>query len=415
MEKDNKHSVDTSDEPKLGVEEQLEKQSQALRHKKTDGPQKKYLDLSFSWPMLIIIGLATYGIAYAVGKTAKVNTASILWFIVISYLLAIVIYNLGKIIFGYIAGYKIALIEILGFQFNFAGKKFKFRFLLKNIFELHLKMMPRKLDANPLLMLFGGTIFYALIAIILIVLTPVLFSGVSTIYIYYGCAMGALIVLYEMLPVKLDVFNDMYYIIIINKEKGKTLFNRLLLAQAQERAGEFVDDFKLDSVKDSRLKPETLLYKLRKEILNRDYKGAMKTVNEINYYSLYLCDQTKVEALYEQMYVYLVQGYSKEAEKLILVLEKKAKNSADLFSTPYSARTEILIAGLVDNSLEQVLTKRNAFIAQCRYFGPTDCVKKNIELAQKGIDKIKLTHPNWKIYDLPNNMFEVNKQEDDED
>jgi hypothetical protein len=414
MEKDNKNSVDTSSEQKLGVEDQLDKQSKALRNKKNDGPQRKYLDISFSWPMLIIIGLATYGIAYAVGKTTVVSTSSILWFIVISYAIALFVYNLGKIIFGYIAGYKFSLIEILGFQFNFSGKKMKFRFILKNIFELHLKLMPKRVDANPMIMLFGGSIFYIFVVIILIVLAPIFGSSDSETYIYYGCALGALVVFYEMLPVKLDVFNDMYYIILISQEKGKTMFNKLLLAEASERSGEFVEDFELDSVKNSRLKPETLLYKLRKQVLDKNYKDAIKTVEEINYYSLYLSDQTKVETLYEQMYVYLDQGYSREAEKLILLLEKKVKNSADLFATPYAARTEILMAGLVDNSLEQVLVKRNAFIQSCRYFGPTECVQKNIELARKGIVKIKLAHPSWKVYDLPENLFKVNKKEDDE-
>ncbi len=414
MEKDYKNSVETSNEQKLGVEDQLDKQSKALRHKKNDGPQRKYLDISFSWPMLIIIGLATYGIAYAVGKTTSVNTSAILGFIVTSYIIALFVYNLGKIIFGYIAGYKFSLIEILGFQFNFSGKKLKFRFVIKNIFELHLKMMPKREDANPLIMLFGGSIFYIFVVIVLLIVSPIFGTSDAVTYIYYGCALGALVVFYEMLPVKLDVFNDMYYIILITQEKGKTLFNKLLLAESLERAGEFVDDFELDSVKNSRLKPETLLYKLRKQVLDKNYKEAIKTVEEINYYSLYLSDQTKVEALYEQMYIYLDQGYSREAEKLILLLEKKVKNSADLFTTPYATRTEILIAGLVDNSLEQVLVKRDAFIHTCRYFGPTECVQKNIELVRKGITKIKLAHPSWKVYDLPEDVFKVNKREDDE-
>lgn len=415
MEKDNKNKVETSNSTKLGVEDQLDRQSKALRHKDNNGPKKKYLDISFSWPMLIIIGLATYGIAYAVGKTANVNTANILWFIVISYLIAILVYNLGKVIFGYIGGYKLSLLEILGFQFNFAGKKLKFRFLFRNIFELHLKLAPKKTDAKPLIMLLGGTILYVFIALVMIILAPVLFESDTITYIYYGSAMGALVVLYEMLPVKLDVFNDMYYIILINQENAKDTFNNLLLAQSRERAGEFVEDPNFETYENSRLKAEFLLFKLRKEVLDKKYKEAIKTVEKINYYSLYMSDQTKVEALFEQMYVYLDQGYSKEAEKLILVLEKKVKNSADLFTTPYRARTELMIAGLVDNSLDQVLVKRDAFINECRYFGPTDCVKKNIELARRGIRKIKLAHPNWKIYDLPENIFEIKKGIDDED
>lgn len=415
MDNKNKKSADTSNEQKLGVEEQLDRQSKALRNRKNHGPKKKYLDISFSWPMLILIGLATYGISFAMGKSANVNTASILWFIVISYLLAFFVYNLGKVIFGLIAGYKVSLIEILGFQFNFAGKKFKFRFTIKNLFELHLKLVPKNVDAKATFMLFGGTVFYAFVTIILIIVAQFMTQTDSILYIYYGCAMGALVVVYEMLPVKLDVFNDMYYIILINQENGKELFNKLLMAQSQERAGEFVDDFELESVENSRLKPESLLYKMRKEVLAKKYKEAMKTFEKIDYYSLYLSDQTIVEALYELMYTYLDQGFSKDAEKLILLLEKKVKNSADLFTTPYTARTEILMAGLVDNSLDQVLVKRNAFIKQCLYFGPTECVKKNIELARRGISKIKMAHPNWKVYNLPDNIFESKVDQDDED
>jgi len=415
----NKNKEETSNsEQKLGVEDVLKKQSQAIRNEKSNGPARKFFDFSFSWPMIIVLGLGTFGISFALSRNpASLGTQEVILFIILSYACALLVYNIGKTIFGYLSGYKISLIEILGLQINMSGDKTKVRYLFRNIAEFHLKMMPKKENPNPKLMLMGGTIFYILVAAVILIVGSTLSSN-TMIKIYFGVGLGAMVVVYEMLPVKLDTANDMYLMILSNSPENQEVFNKVLLAEAAERAGKYVEDFKIEDFGNSRIKPQSLLYTLRGQVYAKDYKAALATVDKIEYNALYLTDQDKAEALYEQMYIYLLQGRSKDAERLILKLEKRVKNSSDLFITSSSARTSVLIAGLVDNSLEQVLLKRYDFIKQCRYFGKTDRVLNDIELTRNGILKIKRAHPDWELEQLPEDLFEeklVIKDEDDED
>jgi len=415
----NKNKEETSNtEQKLGVEDVLNKQSEAIRKENNNGPVRKFLDFSFSWPMIIVLGLGTYGISFAVSRTAaNLVTQDVILFIIISYVCALLVYNIGKTIFGYLSGYKISIIEILGLQINMSGDKTKVRYLFRNIAEFHLKMMPKKENPNPKFMFMGGTIFYVLIAAILLIVGTTLSSN-TMILIDYGVGLGAMIIVYEMLPVKLDTSNDMYLMIASNSPENRVAFNKVLSAEASERAGKYIDDLKIENFGKSRIKPQSLLYTLRGQVYAKDYKAALDTIDKIEYNSIYLTDQDKAEALYEQMYIYLLQGRSKDAERLILRLEKRVKNSSDLFVTPSSARTSVLIAGLVDNSLDQVLLKRYDFIKQCRYFGKTDRVLNDIELTRNGIIKIKRAHPDWTLEQLPEDLFEeklISKNEDDED
>lgn len=415
----NKEETSTS-EQKLGVEDVLNKQSEAIRKEKSNGPARKFFDFSFSWPMIIVLGLGTYGISFALSRTtANLETQNLILFIILSYACALLVYNIGKTIFGYLSGYKISLIEILGLQINMSGDKTKVRYLFRNIAEFHLKMMPKKdkPNPNPTLMFLGGTIFYILVAAVLLIVGSTL-SANTMITLYYGVGLGAMIIVYEMLPVKLDTSNDMYLMILSHSPENRETFNKVLTAEALERAGKYIDDFKIKDFGNSRIKPQSLLYTLRSQVYAKEYKAALDTIDKIEYNSLYLTDQDKAETLYEQMYIYLLQGRSKDAERLILRLEKRVKNSSDLFITPSSARTSVLIAGLVDNSLEQVLLKRYDFIKQCRYFGKTDRVMNDIELTRNGISKIKRAHPDWELEQLPENLFEEKitiKDEDDED
>lgn len=396
------NNYDQNDNNKqIDVDQILDKESAATRARFTKAEKKHYLDLNLSWGMLIVIGLATFGIAYALQQSpqSNLNSGYVILFALVSYLAALIIYNLGKILFGYISGYTLSRIEILGLEVVY-GKETKTRYQIKDIFELHLNMTPRSKEENPSpkLMLLGGTITYAIFTGVLLGISfvPSIRTSVS-LCLRYGTALGALLVFYEMFPCKLDTPNDMYLLIISSGEENTLAYNCYLRGLNADYTGEELPSDTFDTYDDSRIKPQTLLAVLHNQVALDDYQPALKTLDAMKKYEIYIQPNQMVEAMYEKIYLYLTHGRTTEAAKEILVLQHQEKNASDIYLSISAFRSDVLISGLLDNSLEEMNESIESFKKEVEFLGQTARVKKEIQLVNAGISRVKSVHPDWDV------------------
>lgn len=385
----------------IDVDKLLDEQSQSVRAKFVKADKKKYLDLNMSWVMLIVLGLATFGIAYALQQSPQANLGSgyIILFVVVSYLAALLIYNLGKLLFGYISGYTLSRLEILGLQMVSSNGKIKTRYLIKNFFELHMNLMPRSKEEEPkpTLMLLGGTIMYAIFTGVIIGVSYLGIPYYLTLCLRYGLAIGALLVFYEMFPCKLDVPNDMYLLIVIAGQTNTKAFNNILRNNNAEYAGLPLEAVDFTDYQTSRVSPQTLLYKLRSQVYSNDYQNALKTIDLMNNLKLNIPSCQQVEAMYEKIYLYLTHGRSSEAAKEILVLQHLEKNTSDITASISSLRCDILISALLDNSLDELNSSMENFIKEAKFIGDNPRTQKEIELVKAEIARIKNVHSDWTL------------------
>jgi len=388
----------------IDVDKLLDEQSHNVRAKFVKADKKKYLDLNMSWIMLIVLGLATFGIAYALQQSPQANLGSgyIILFVIASYIASLIIYNLGKLLFGYISGYTLSRLEILGLQIVAADGKLKARYIIKNFFELHMNLMPRSKEEEPkpTLMLLGGTIMYAIFTVVIIVVSFLGIPFYLTLCLRYGLAIGALLVFYEMFPCKLDVPNDMYLLLITNGQDNKKAFNNILRNNNAEYAGLPIDAIEFSSYDGSRITPQTLLFRLRSQVYSNDYQEALKTVELMNNLKLNVPSCQQVEAMYEKIYLYLTHGRSTEAAKEILVLQHLEKNTSDITASISSLRCDILISALLDNSLDELNSSMENFIKEAKFIGDNPRTQKEIELVKAEITRIKNVHSDWTLGEL---------------
>lgn len=404
---------------KINVDKILEKDSEAARAGIKKGPKKDFLDLNFSWFMLVFIGLATFGIAFAVQKLDEVSlgTGYIILFVIIAFAIAIVAYNLGKILFGYVTGYKVGRIEVLGLQLTFTQSKTKAKYLIEDFAELHLVMVPRKgNDSKPTLMFLGGVIFYAITAAVILGVSFLDMSVSVSVLLRYGTALGSLIVFYELCPVKLDVPNDMYLLIVTSGEENTKAYNDVLKYRYAEMLGEFTEPISYASYENSKIKAQTLVSLLHSEVYAGDYKAALTTLDKIEFYKSYINDNDIAESMYEKMYVYLIHGRSSEAGKYVLTMEHQIKKTSDFHPSISTLRTDISISGLVDNSLDESKDSIEEFKKECEFLGETDRVKMDLDLANNSIARINKAHPDWRLENISltkKKEIDTDKEDDD--
>lgn len=387
-------------QPDINVDEVLDKQSKATRSRFAKGDKKHYMDLNMSWVMLIVMGLATFGIAYALQRETTFLAGYVILYVLIGYAYALVFYNLGKLICGAAKGYKVSRVEILGMQFIRTGKKTIFSFTLGNIFELHMNLTPKDNQPhNPTLMFWGGTIFYLIgaIAAFGVSFIPSL-SVNATTTIRFATAIGALLVFYEIFPCKLDVPNDMYWFLVTRNKEDRDAYNKFLLDEYDDLVGNIPTAKVFTHYKNSRTQPLTLLAVLHSQVYAGDYTNALKTITSMETYDVVLSDRMRVEALYEQVYLYLTHGRTSESEKLIMDLQSQVKKTSDYHPSLSALRSDVLISGLLDNSLEAVQDSLAAFAKAAVVFGADNLrVIKETSLVNAAITRIKTAHPDWKI------------------
>lgn len=388
------------------IDEVVEEVTSKNKKKEDEGGTKKsFFDINFSWGALLIIAGATFGISYAHQQSLVTSTfnsyAYLFIYVICSFLFGLVTYNLGKIVFGAIASYKIASIDVLGFKYIFKDKeknqKGKASFSLKRILELHMAMRPTKENANPTLMLLGGTISFLAFAVIDIVLAMSLEGNIKT-SLFYGAILGSLVMIYEILPVRLDCPNDMYLLIHTRKEEGRIAFNLNLLNAWYNLRNEDLVSHEFESYDDNRLKAATLVTDLHNACYEKDFKKANELIEKIIFYKNYLDESSLCETQAERLYVYLSTGRTQESDKLVVKYSHDLRNTSNYTKSISALRTDVLIGGLLDNSLDETKDAIRIFVKQAHAFTSlSERTLKEIKIVNENIAKINSVHPDWKV------------------
>ena len=95
----------------IDVDQLLDKQSEQTRSKFIKEDKKKFLDINFSWPMLIVVAGGIFGFGFAMQSGTTYGAGFAILYIIIALIAAIILYNIGKMIFASLSGYKVGRIE----------------------------------------------------------------------------------------------------------------------------------------------------------------------------------------------------------------------------------------------------------------------------------------------------------------
>lgn len=316
-----------------------------------------------------------------------------------------VLYELAHMLGAKIGRYDILSVNILGICFYKAEGRTKIKFSAFDGLTGETKINPKKdveKEPNPTPYLLFGTLFYV-VEIIAVVLAFSFLTAVKNLtlnnvgyFLLIVGALGGLILLYNIMPFKLDSINDGYRLTMTTNAKNKIAFNELLRVENAIAAGDSEIEIKtFDQI--TNFTAELNLNKVYLLLEEKKYKEAEELLDIILGGKTELTPKVYIRARAQKIYINLVTKSLEDAkefyEKEVDVQERR-EISNDI-SMP-SIRTYILMAGLLDKSRSETVLALNKVLKAYKKT-PKKRQKIEMKLYNEALNMVIEAHPTWEL------------------
>lgn len=193
---------------------------------------KNYVNLS--WLVYLIMGIIGFFLVRFFFD--ELNLATVydldisiyifdLFIIIYGFISCGLVYNLGKLIFSLISGYKLVYFNLYFLGIEKINNKNRFFFGLKHELNCKVVMEPKKEEVNTTLPLLGGTIFtlvavaltYVLIFALKTSATTKFFFLVSSLFYFF-------MILLNIIPCRMDSLNDGFTLLLLKDKSKKNIY-----------------------------------------------------------------------------------------------------------------------------------------------------------------------------------------------
>lgn len=328
-----------------------------------------------------------------------------------------VLFEVAHILGAKIGRYDILKVNVLGFCFyKTAEEHWKFKFSGFDGLTGETKIVPKKeakKEPNPRPYLLFGTLFFV-VEIIICVTLFVLFNSmndnstdaalvqrVRTLYdigyfLLVVAFIGGMILIYNIIPVKLDATTDGYRLTLVSNPKNKVAFNELLRVEREIELGNSDVEIKtFDEI--TNFTADLNLSKVYVLLECENYRDALVLVNQILDNAANISPKVYIRALAQKVYIYIMTLPLEEAiARLDVEVSDDMRREISKDTTMVCARAYILIAALIDKSKSEcIITISNIK----KSFKNTAPARRAIEvkLFNKALDKAIEAHPDWEL------------------
>lgn len=354
----------------------------------------------------IIFGLT---VLQEFSKNANMDNGEFIGFILGAIISGVVfnalIFELGHIIGAKIGRYEILSVNILGFMFYKLDGKFKFKFSSYDGLTGETRINPKanvKKEPNPTPYLLFGTLLY----IVELLAVLILFSYFNSMkkasfetaayFLLVVATLGGLILVYNMMPLKLDSMNDGYRLTLTTNSKNKIAFNELLRVENAIEAGDA--DIEVKTFEQiTNFTADLNLNKVYLLLEEKKYKEAEELLDLILSGKETLSQKTYIRARAQKIYINIFTKTLDEAKKFYeeeVSVQERREISRDVSMA--SIRTYILMAGLLDKSRSETVLTLNKVL---KAYKKTPSKRKEIErtLYNEALNLIIKAHPSWEL------------------
>ena len=360
--------------------------------------------------VLILAIAVVFGITVLQHHAAKFNNTFIYILFIVGAIAAGLLFNSLMYelahVFGAKAGrYKIVSVNILGLQWYKEDGKTKFKFGGFDGLTGETKIVPKedaKKEPNPSPYLLFGTMFY-LIELIIIVVLFTLFKDNSNSILenigYFALIMGVIggmILLYNILPIKLDSITDGYRLRMCTNAANKKAFNELLRVEYAISQGQTDVEIKtFDQI--TNFTADLNLNKVYVLLDKKDFVEAEKLIDIILTGKDNISDKVYIRARAQKIYINIMSKPLEEAKEFYdkeVPMDERRYLSADI--SMVSIRTYLLMSGLLDGAKSECMIAINN-VRKCFNSTPKQRRKTEATLFNDAINRINELHPKWKF------------------
>ena len=325
-----------------------------------------------------------------------------------------ILFELAHVIGAKIGKYKVLSVNVLGFCFYKDDKKTKFKFSSYDGLTGETKIVPKEgmVDkANPYPYLFFGSLFFALEAVaVMIVFSIYRQAGGILGDVAYGVltigAIGLVVLLYNIIPMRIDSMTDGYRLTMVSNPKNKAAFNELLRVEYEISQGNDNVEIKIfDEI--TNFTADLNLNKVYALLDKKEYKEAEDILDKIIAAKNEVSEKVYIRARAQKIYIDLYTRNLEEAkeyyEKEVPVSERREiSNDVSIASI----RAYLLMSGLLDKSRSECIIALNNVYRAFKHT-PKNRQHTEVTLFNEALQKVVDAHPDWELEGYK--LQEVNK------
>lgn len=332
--------------------------------------------------------------------------------IVLGVILNSILFEVAHILGAKVGGYDIESVNILGFCFYKEDKKIKFKFSSFDGLSGETKIYPKDnlvdkkgnpKQASPYGYLWFGSLFVIIEVIIAMILFSLLnveaykntIEGDFAYFILTVGMIGFMILIYNILPFKLDSTTDGYRLTLVSNPKNKEAFNELLKVNRAMSLGLDVEIKTFTEI--TNFTAELNLNKVYKLLEERNYNEAEPLIDMIIAAKEQISYKVYIAARAQKIYIHLMNNSVEEAQKYYdeQVDTNERREIADDVSMP-SIRAYLLMSGILDKSRSECLIALNNVMKAYKH---TNKNRREVEVSlfNETLKKVIEAHPKWEL------------------
>ena len=315
------------------------------------------------------------------------------------------LYELGHVLGAKVGKYDIVSVTILGFCFYKDEGKRKVKFASFDGLTGETKIVPKQGmadKANPYPYLLFGSLFFVVEAVVVMilfslfkdsenrVLTDVAYSAITI------GAIGLVILVYNILPFRIDSMTDGYRLTMVSNPKNRAAFNELLRVEYEIQQGNENVEVKIfDEI--TNFTADLNLNKVYALLDKKEYAAAEEILDKIIAAKEGVDAKVYIRARAQKIYINLITKDLEEAkvyyEKEVPVSERR-EISNDVSMA--SIRAYLLMSGLLDKSRSECIIALNNVYRAFKHT-PKNRQQTELTLFNEALDKVCAAHPNWEL------------------
>ncbi|MCD8194937.1 MAG: hypothetical protein LUD22_01365 [Coprobacillus sp.] len=313
-----------------------------------------------------------------------------------------ILYELGHIIGAKASHYIITSVNVLGFEWYRVDTKFKFHFKSFDGLTGETKITPqegKEAESNPRWYLLLGTIIYAIEIIVVIIFFSIYrneagwVSNMVYFFLIVG-VVGAVIVVYNILPFRLDSLNDGYKLTMTSNKVNRTAYNALLRSDYLISQGATdVEIPVFDQI--TNFTADLNLNKVYVLLDQKNYEEAEVLLDQIIESKKTVSEKTYIRTFAQKIYINLFTKSLEESKTYYDEnVDQETRRLISKDNSMVSIRAYILMSGLLDRSQSECELTINRVK---KAFKNTPDNRKEMErnLYNEAILKVDELHPEW--------------------
>ena len=316
-----------------------------------------------------------------------------------------VMFEVAHILGAKAGRYEIISVDILGLLWFKDNGKTKFKFSGYDGLTGETKILPKKdtkKEPNPSPYLLFGTLFYVIEITVAVVLFTLFKSGTNQLmrnivyFVVIVAVIGGMILIYNILPFKLDSLTDGYRMRMTTNKANKAAFNELLRVEYAISQGE--TNVEISTFTDiTNFTAELNLNKVYLLLDKKEFLEAEKLIDIILEGKSTISEKVYIRARAQKIYINIVTKPIEQAkeyyDKEIPMSERRALSN-DM--SMVSIRTYLLMSGLFDGSKSECSIAINN-VRKCFNNTPKQRQKTEANLFNDSLKKVDEIHPTWNL------------------